>query len=51
MHAAVFSRGEGRAMGSVLEEPMLNETATIDSAQTIFTTRWRRQTMTIPRSG
>lgn len=54
MHAAVFSRGEGRAMGSVLEQPVLNQMAAmgaIDSAQTALTLRRRGETMTTPRSG
>ena len=46
MHAAAFSRGEGRAMGSVLDE-----VAATDSAEAAFTLRRRGETMTIQRSG
>lgn len=41
-------------MGSVLEQPVLNQMAAmgaIDSAQTALTLRRRGETMTTPRSG
>lgn len=38
-------------MGSVLEQPVLNQMAAIDSAQTALTLRRRGGTMTIQRSG
>lgn len=48
MHAAMFSRGEGRAMGSVRDE-----VAAIDSRQRAFTCGHgrRRKVLTMPRSG